>query len=69
MAWAEYKGQRVEYLAHPHEHGDGFSYSIKMSDKKGDTIHLDTKPGTIFSDGEIVALYEYAKLFRARKKE
>lgn len=69
MAWAEHAGRWVQYVAFPHEHGDGFSYNIRLSEKRNDVIHLDTEPGTVFTNEEIVALAEYWRFARKRRAD
>lgn len=55
-----------KWVAHPQDDGSGYSYSIQMSDKPGDTIHVDTKSGTVFNEDEISAVRQYFLLLRER---
>lgn len=66
MSLIENDGDPFHYLATPHEHGDGFSYTIEMSPAAGDVIHVDTKAGTTFTDEEIATLRAYFKIVRGR---
>lgn len=62
---ARYDGEEVEYERFPHESGGGFSYNIRLDpENPRDVIHLDTKLGTVFSDGEIVAMFVYWNMVR-----
>jgi hypothetical protein len=62
----ENDGDPFHYLATPHEHGGGFSYTIQMSSEAGDVIHVDTKPGTVLVDEEIAVLRAYFQIVRKR---
>jgi hypothetical protein len=64
----EYEGESFSWVALPHENGKGFSYNIQMSRKPRDVIHIDTKHGTIFNEDDLIAIREYFKLVRHKRK-
>lgn len=65
-SFVEFEGEKFWYVAHPHEHGTGYSYSIQMSDEPGDVNHVDTTPGTVFLEEDICALRAYFNVLRKR---
>lgn len=60
-------GETFRYRAHFQESGGGYSYDLQIdaNDPK-DIIHMDTRPGTIFTEEDLIVLREYWKLVRAR---
>lgn len=61
-------GKEFAFVAHPQETGGGFSYSVQMSEKKGDTIHWDLKPGESLTDEEIIVGREYFLYLRSLRE-
>jgi hypothetical protein len=46
-------GEKLHYQVFPHASGGGCSYNIRLSPAPKDWIHLDTKPGTVFTPRDL----------------